>query len=141
MLTNEFQLHHIQVEKRLAKEMEDTLLDEKQMQQVLINLLLNAMQAIGEKGVISIRSDVDNRKKCVRVEIADTGCGIPDDQVSRVFDPFFSTKSNGTGLGLYVSYGIVQKHKGSIRVLSRVGEGTHFILELPFPPRSTSKQA
>lgn len=141
MLTNEFQLHHIQVEKRLAKEMEDTLLDEKQMQQVLINLLLNAMQAIGEKGVISIRSDVDNRKKCVRVEIADTGCGIPEDQVSKVFEPFFSTKSNGTGLGLSVSYGIVQKHKGSIRVLSRVGEGTHFILELPFPPRSTSKQA
>jgi len=141
MLTNEFQLHHIQVEKRLAKEMEDTLLDEKQMQQVLINLLLNAMQAIGEKGVITISSDVDNRKKCVRVEIADTGCGIPEDQVSKVFEPFFSTKSNGTGLGLSVSYGIVQKHKGSIRVLSRVGEGTHFILELPFPPRSTSKQA
>ena len=98
------------------------------------------MQAIGEKGVISIRSDVDNRKKCVRVEIADTGCGIPDDQVSRVFDPFFSTKSNGTGLGLSVSYGIVQKHKGSVRVLSRVGEGTHFILELPFPPEITTKQ-
>ena len=141
MLTNQFHLHHIQVEKRLVNEMEDTMLDEKQIQQVLINLLLNAVQAIGEKGVISIRSDVDNRKKCVRVEIADTGCGIPEDQVSKIFEPFFSTKSNGTGLGLSVSYGIVQKHKGSIRVSSRVGEGTHFILELPFPPDSTSKQA
>ena len=140
MLSNQFHLHHIQVEKRLAKEMEDTMLDEKQIQQVLINLLLNAVQAIGEKGVISIRSDADNRKKCVRVEIADTGCGIPEDQVPKVFEPFFSTKSNGTGLGLSVSYGIVQKHKGSIRVLSRVGEGTHFILELPFPSGSTSKQ-
>ena len=140
MLANEFHLHHIQVEKSLAKEMEDTLLDEKQVQQVLINLLLNAVQAIGEKGVISIRSDVDTRKKYVRVEIVDTGCGIPENQVSKVFEPFFSTKSNGTGLGLSVSYGIVQKHKGSIRVLSRVGEGTHFILELPFPPGNTSKQ-
>ena len=140
ILANQFYLHHIQVEKRLAKEMEDTMLDEKQIQQVLINLLLNSVQAIAEKGVISIRSDVDNRKKCVRVEIADTGCGIPEDQVSKVFEPFFSTKSNGTGLGLSVSYGIIQKHKGSIQAFSRAGEGAHFILELPFPPEITSKQ-
>jgi signal transduction histidine kinase len=140
MLANQFYLHHIQVEKRLAKEMGDTMLDEKQIQQVLINLLLNSVQAIVEKGVISIRSDVDNRKKCVRVEIADTGCGIPEDQVSKVFEPFFSTKSNGTGLGLSVSYGIIQKHKGSIRAFSRAGEGAHFILELPLPPEITSKQ-
>jgi len=140
MLANQFHLHHIQVEKRLENEMKDSMLDEKQIQQVLINLLLNAVQAIGEKGIISIRTDVDSGKRCVRVEIADTGCGIPDDHISKIFDPFFSTKSNGTGLGLSVSYGIVQKHKGSIRALSRPGEGAHFILELPFIPEITAKQ-
>jgi len=140
MLANQFHLHHIQVEKRLENEMKDSMLDEKQIQQVLINLLLNAVQAIGEKGIISIRTDVDSGKRCVRVEIADTGCGIPDDHISKIFDPFFSTKSNGTGLGLSVSYGIVQKHKGSIRALSRPGEGAHFILELPFTPEITAKQ-
>ncbi|MFO7737249.1 MAG: ATP-binding protein [Desulfatiglandaceae bacterium] len=140
MLANQFHLHHIQVEKRLENEMKDSMLDEKQIQQVLINLLLNAVQAIGETGIISIRTDVDSGKRCVRVEIADTGCGIPDDHISKIFDPFFSTKSNGTGLGLSVSYGIVQKHKGSIRALSRPGEGAHFILELPFTPEITAKQ-
>ena len=82
---------------------------------------------------------MDDLKGCVRVEIADTGCGIPEEHVDNVFEPFFSTKSNGTGLGLSVSYGIVEKHNGRIHVSSRVGEGTRFTLELPIPSEDASK--
>ncbi|MBW1801150.1 MAG: GAF domain-containing protein [Deltaproteobacteria bacterium] len=139
LLANEFSLHHIRVEKRLAKKMMDVMLDEKQIEQVLVNLLLNALHALGEEGVITVKSEVDLDKGWIGVEIADTGCGIPEEHVSRVFEPFFSTKSNGTGLGLSVSYGIVQKHNGSILVSSLVGEGTRFTLEFPFPSESVSK--
>ncbi len=132
MLANEFRLHHIQIEKGLTEEIKELKLDVKQIQQVLVNLLLNAVQAIGEKGVITIKSDVDYHKGHVEVEIADTGCGMPEEQVSKIFEPFFSTKRNGTGLGLSVSYGIVQRYDGRIRVSSRLGEGSRFTLEFPF---------
>lgn len=140
MLSNEFYLHRIDIEKDLSEGIGDIELDGKQIQQVLVNLLLNAVQAIGEKGVIRISSDVDINMECIRLKIADTGCGIEEDQISKVFEPFFSTKSNGTGLGLSVSYGIVQKHKGSIRVKSRVSKGSRFIIELPYNPETASKK-
>jgi len=131
ILDNEFHLHHISVLKELSPQIEETLLDENLIQQVFVNLLLNAIQAIGENGKVRIRSSqVDHHKKII-VAVADTGCGIDGENQSKIFDPFYSTKSKGTGLGLAVSYGIVRNHQGNIQVNSKPGEGACFTLEFP----------
>ncbi|KPK29656.1 MAG: hypothetical protein AMK69_05900 [Nitrospira bacterium SG8_3] len=131
ILENEFRLHHITVERDLSSEIPPIRLDVNLMQQVFVNLLINAVEAIEENGVITIKSYVNPNRKIVGVTVTDTGAGIPPDDMAKIFEPFFSTKSNGTGLGLAVSYGIVQKHHGNIQVSSRLGEGTCFTVEIP----------
>ena len=84
-----------------------------------------------KKGVIIVRSMVVPEDKLVRVEISDSGGGISNEDLARLFEPFFSTKSNGTGLGLSVSYNIIQNHGGDIQVESIPGEGTCFTIDLP----------
>ncbi|WP_210396516.1 ATP-binding protein [Motiliproteus sediminis] len=102
-----------------------------QLNQVFMNLLVNAAHAIEGQGVITIRTGIDGER--VWVEVADTGKGIPAEYLPRLFEPFFTTKpvGKGTGLGLSVSYGIVAKHHGEITVDSVVGEGTRFRVWLP----------
>ncbi|HEX5363150.1 MAG TPA: bacteriohemerythrin [Gallionella sp.] len=102
-----------------------------QINQVFLNLLLNATQAIDVKGVITVRTGTLGEE--VWVEVADTGKGIPPENLNRIFDPFFTTKpiGKGTGLGLSLSYGIVQKHNGRIEVESEPGKGTTFRVWLP----------
>jgi len=134
-LENEFRLHHIGIESRLSDHMQETLLDENQIEQVFVNLLLNAVQAIGEKGGITVKSSMDQDRKCAVIEIADTGSGIPSENIGKIFEPFFSTKPKGTGLGLAVSYGIVKNHEGDIHAFSKPGEGTRFVLEFPILTR------
>jgi two-component system NtrC family sensor kinase len=131
ILENEFRLRHVQLEKQLVEGTRQALLDENQLQQVFVNLLLNALQAIGEKGTISVRSQMDARQKQVVVEIIDTGCGIAKEHLGKIFDPFFSTKKDGSGLGLAVSYGIIQNHEGQIEVDSQVDQGTRFRITIP----------
>lgn len=131
ILENEFRLHHIDIRKELSDGMEDILLDENQMEQVFVNLLLNAVEAIQEHGIITIRSFMGMDQKNEIVEIEDNGCGISSEYLSKIFEPFFSSKANGTGLGLSVSYGIVQKHGGQIHAFSRLGQGTRFSIEMP----------
>jgi signal transduction histidine kinase len=131
ILENEFRIHHISVERDLSGEMPSILLDVNLMQQVFVNLLINAVEAIQENGVITIQSYVNSNRKSVGVGVADTGSGIPPDDMAKIFEPFFSSKKNGTGLGLAVSYGIVQKHRGNIQVSSRLGEGSRFTVEIP----------
>jgi len=102
-----------------------------QLNQVFMNMLVNAAQAIPERGIITLRSGcVDDM---VWISISDTGKGIPQELLTRIFDPFFTTKpvGKGTGLGLSVSYGIVAKHGGHIDVASQPGEGTTFTIWLP----------
>ena len=101
------------------------------LNQVFMNLLVNAAHAIESRGTITIRTGIHD--KGVLVEIADTGKGIPAENLSRIFDPFFTTKpiGQGTGLGLSVSYSIVQKHHGRIEAISEVGKGTTFRVWLP----------
>jgi signal transduction histidine kinase len=102
-----------------------------QLNQVFMNLLVNAAHAIEGKGVISIQTG--KRDEGVFVRISDTGKGIPQENLKRIFDPFFTTKpvGKGTGLGLSLSYGIIQKHHGRIEVESEVGKGTTFTVWLP----------
>jgi signal transduction histidine kinase len=102
-----------------------------ELNQVFMNLLVNAAQAIADKGAITLSSGVEGEH--VWVEVADTGCGIPPEHRTRIFDPFFTTKEvgKGTGLGLAISYGIVQKHHGRIDVASEVGHGSTFRVTLP----------
>lgn len=102
-----------------------------QLNQVFINLLMNAAQSIPERGTITIKTEVNDSD--LIVSISDTGVGIPEETLSDIFTPFYTTKpvGQGTGLGLSIIYGIIQKHKGNISVESTVGVGTTFIIRLP----------
>jgi signal transduction histidine kinase len=99
-----------------------------------MNILVNAAQAIENKGEIRITTRADNEH--VEIKISDTGTGIPPDVLPKIFDPFFTTKDvgKGTGLGLNMAYNIIQKHKGTIDVESEAGKGTTFIIRLQIEP-------
>ncbi|WP_319762589.1 HAMP domain-containing sensor histidine kinase [Maridesulfovibrio sp.] len=106
--------------------------DRRKLQEAFINLLINAIQAIGtDQGQIEVSLSAD--KENTTINISDTGPGIPPETQERIFDPFFSTKEvgQGTGLGLYIVYGIIEKHQGNIRVRSNPGQGTKFLITLP----------
>ncbi len=107
--------------------------DSQKLGQVFINILVNAAQAIRERGVIEIRTYVEDGRVCAA--ISDTGSGIPPENIKKIFDPFFTTKptGQGTGLGLSVSHEIVKSHGGRILVQSEVNKGTTFIVQLPVP--------
>lgn len=109
------------------------VLDEKKIKQVLINLMMNALHAIGKKGRITLRTRFLGSENNVLIMIGDTGYGIEKKNLSRIFDPFFTTKptGEGTGLGLAVSYGIIKSHGGDIRVASELGKGSEFTVVLP----------
>lgn len=131
MLDNEFRLRHINIQKKLSDEINRSLLDENQIEQVLVNLLLNAAQAIDESGTITIESSKDYARNRIVVHISDSGPGIPLEQMSKIFDPFFSTKKDGSGLGLAVSYGIIRNHKGRLNVENIEEGGCRFTINLP----------
>ena len=112
------------------------------LQQVLLNLLLNARDALeADGGTITVGLRRTGNR--IVLDVADTGCGIPEEDIGRIFDPFFTTKSRGkgTGLGLSLSYNIIREHRGEIGVDSRRGEGTIFTIELPLDRRATSSAA
>ena len=128
--------HSIEEQKiRVLSELDPTLpeltADPNQLQQVCINLIINAIQAMPQGGRLTLRTYVHNAK--IILEVQDTGIGIPPENTSKLFTPFFSTKPEvkGVGLGLAVAYGIVQRHKGQIKVRSKVGEGATFTVALP----------
>lgn len=102
--------------------------DPTQLSQVFLNIIINASQAIADRGTISLFTYEDDKDVCIK--ISDTGTGITPEVLSKIFDPFFSTKKS-TGLGLSVSYNIIKKHGGEIKVESKVGCGTTFIVMLP----------
>lgn len=102
-----------------------------QLNQVWMNLLVNAAQAVSDQGEVTISTRRDGNS--VAIAISDTGAGIPEEQLSRIFNPFFTTKpvGEGTGLGLSISYGIVERHGGTIAVVSEIGTGTTFTVRIP----------
>jgi signal transduction histidine kinase len=140
LLEHQFELQHIKVRRDLCAEPVTVLGFEHKLQQVFLNLFLNAKDAMPKGGWLSVTSASDGRPA---VEVADTGSGIPSEYLARIYDPFFTTKSigHGTGLGLSITYGIVREHHGSIDCESVVGQGTRFVLEFPPAPVERPAQA
>jgi len=134
LLEHQFEVGNIKVRRELATAVAPVLGIEHQLQQVFLNLFLNARDAMPRGGWLSVSTRVDGDH--VIAEIADTGSGIPSEQIARIYDPFFTTKAigRGTGLGLSITYGIVREHDGTIHCDSAVGQGTRFKLALPGAP-------
>lgn len=131
LLESEFRKSRIRLIRELAAHLPNMLLDIGQMQQVFVNLLLNAIEAVKSGGEIRVSTRYVPERRLVEVEVADTGPGIPAAYLPRLFEPFFSTKPKGTGLGLAVTYSFVLNHQGDIQVHSRQGQGTSFTVQLP----------
>jgi PAS domain S-box-containing protein len=121
-----------------AVSLEDTLplaeFDEHHLKQALLNLIKNAMEAMqsGRGGTLTIKTA--SNETDIIISIADTGCGIREEDRAKIFEPYWTTKSSGTGLGLTLVYKIIREHKGEIIVNSKEGKGTSFIITLPIPP-------
>ncbi len=112
-----------------------------QIQQVMLNLMLNAQHAMESKGTLSVSTHCDERNQRVMITISDTGCGMSPEVQSRIFEPFYTTKGvgKGTGLGLSVSLGIIKDHQGSIEVDSQIGVGSTFTVFLPLDENALAK--
>jgi signal transduction histidine kinase len=134
LLEHQFEVGKIKVRRDLAAGSATVLGIEHQLQQVFLNLFLNARDAMPRGGWLTVATHAEGGQ--VIAEIADTGSGIPSEQLARIYDPFFTTKSiaRGTGLGLSITYGIVREHDGTIHCDSAVGQGTRFTLALPAAP-------
>lgn len=132
LIVNQSQFKKITIEEHLDEHLPAVYGDRNQLQQVLLNLALNACEAMPDGGALTISTQPHG--KDVMLTVADTGCGIKPEHLTQIFDPFFTTKpvGKGTGLGLSVSYGIVQQHGGVLSVESEEGKGTKFTIILPF---------
>jgi len=130
-------MNNIEIVRDYQADLPEIAVDPTQIEQVFINMLVNASQAMPDGGTLSIGIGYDRSQDCIRTSITDTGYGIAEQDLPKIFDPFFTTKGaneegiGGTGLGLSVSYGIIQNHGGRINVRSMVGEGTTFTIDLP----------
>jgi two-component system NtrC family sensor kinase len=131
LVGNEVALNNIRFVLDLGNRLPDVMADRNKLQQVFINVFLNAIQAMPDGGEIRITSYLDDGY--LRVDISDTGEGMTPEVLERIFDPFFSTKDlgKGTGLGLSVAYGIMKDHNGFIAAKSAPGKGTTFSVKLP----------
>ena len=136
MISKQSMFFNVTIVKRLEPQLPPVLASRSQFQQVFMNIIMNAVQAMEEKGTLTIATHSLPSRDLIEVHIADTGKGIPPDQIDRVFDPFFTTKESGrgTGLGLSISYGIVTAHGGTLRVQSELGRGSMFTISMPVPP-------
>lgn len=131
-IEKEILFRNIRLELNLREDLPKIESDKGQLQQVLLNIINNAIDAVEERGLIEVSTKVKD-KNTVMVSIRDTGSGIPKDTLKHIFEPFYSTKEKGkgTGLGLFISYGIIKKLGGTILVESEVNKGTTFTVELP----------
>jgi PAS domain S-box-containing protein len=131
LLEHQLKMGRIQVRRELASPAPVVTGVEYKLQQVFLNLFLNARDAMPKGGWLSVATRVDGGSGVA--EVADTGSGIPSEHLSRIYDPFFTTKTmgQGTGLGLSITYGIVHEHNGTIRCDSTVGQGTRFVVSVP----------
>lgn len=122
----------IKIENELSPDLPSVYGDQHYLEQVFVNLILNAYDAMDEGGTLTLKS-LEDQEGHVVIKVIDTGTGIPKEHIKSIFDPFFTTKqkSNGTGLGLYLSYNFITQHNGKISVKSKEGVGTEFTVLLP----------
>jgi PAS domain S-box-containing protein len=133
LLENQTLFHNIRIERNLAEALPSVICDIQQMNHLLMNIILNAAQAMDGNGTLRLRTSLSPGGERVRLEVSDTGPGIAEDVLPRIFEPFFTTKEEGrgTGLGLSLVYGIVENHGGRISVNNRPRGGARFVIELP----------
>jgi signal transduction histidine kinase len=147
LLEREMNKYHIAVE-TYFREVPRAMVNPGQIQQVLLNLLVNARQAMPNGGRVILKLALDEAGEMVELTVRDTGVGIPADVLPQIFEPFFTTKSGpdatgkgGTGLGLSMCRDVIEAHRGRIRVESAPGKGTAFILKLPLAPATSGSSA
>jgi len=131
LVRNQTSFRSIVIEKNLSENVPDILVDTDQIQQVFINIILNAAEAMTKGGTLTIGSRMSDDDEFINISFTDTGPGISEVHREKIFDPFFTTKEHGTGLGLSISYGIIEQHGGTISVESSIGKGSVFTIQLP----------
>jgi len=134
-------VHKVKVTKNLGEELPQIMVDVNKIKQVFTNVVLNALDAMSEGGVLKITSRASGDNASAEIIFEDSGQGISKENLSRIFDPFFTTKdTKGTGLGLSISYGIIQQHDGAIEAESEVGKGTMITIRLPLRPSTKNEK-
>jgi len=123
----------IEIKVSLEKDLPCILLDKRHIKQALLNLIQNAMAAMPDGGTLGVSAEYSGDE--VRISISDTGTGIPEELLTKIFEPYFTTKKNGTGLGLTITYKIVKEHSGDISLESKEGKGSTFTIHLPVPQK------
>ena len=133
-------LDEIEIQTDYAPKLPFLSCDFKRLQQAFVNVLWNAIEAMPEGGKLTVATRFVPEKDRIEIKVSDTGAGIPEEDVERIFEPFYTTKAEGkgVGLGLSVAYGIIRQHQGEIHFQSEVGQGTHVTIHLPPGPRDLS---
>jgi two-component system sensor histidine kinase HydH len=139
LIQQDAKFNNIEIDLSVSDTLPSVLLDPDRFSQALLNLYLNGIQAMDEGGMLSVKS-THGKNGEIKVEITDTGKGIDPDDVNKVFDPYFTTKSKGTGLGLAIVHKIVEAHNGEIKIRSTPGKGTVFTLLIPLKPYKKSER-
>jgi signal transduction histidine kinase len=132
-MENHVLLKNIRIVYELDPDLPEIFADENKLEQLFVNFIINAGEAMNNAGTLVLRTKPDPDRSGVLIAFSDTGCGIPKKHLHRIFEPFFTTKARekGTGLGLAISHGIVKLHGGDIQVESEEGKGTTFKIFLP----------
>ncbi len=138
LLNDQLKIGNVEVRRELKPALPEVMGDFGQLQQVFMNLIMNAIQAMPKGGRLEIKTALEGepgREGFVRIDVSDTGCGIPEEDIPKVFDPFFTTKCKRgdtcLGLGLSIVQGIIKDHRGQIYIKSEVGKGTTFTIKIP----------
>jgi two-component system NtrC family sensor kinase len=125
-------IQDVKVFTTLSDHLPPIVVDGDQIQEVFLNIILNAIDAMPKGGELHVTSTMTDGEHAVQIRFADTGRGIPPENLDKVFDPFFTTKgAKGTGLGLAVAYGVIDQHRGKITMESKAGKGTTCLIDLP----------
>jgi two-component system sensor histidine kinase HydH len=137
LLEEEMQQRNISIRKILDPHLPPLASDPQQMKQIFLNLFVNAIQAMGSSGQLSVKTlrEEEGEKEFLRIEVEDTGGGIPQKSLENIFNPFFTTKHNGTGLGLAITHKIITRYGGEIEVINHPGVGALFVVRFPLPGR------
>jgi two-component system sensor histidine kinase HydH len=135
MIESQAQENNVEIHTNLSPDIKDYPLDQDRINQVLLNLYLNAIEAMDKGGTLSISLSRDGDSGGITISVSDTGRGIDKKDLDHIFDPYFTTKQSGTGLGLAIVHKIVSSHKGDVKVSSKPGRGTMVTIHLPPPDK------